>query len=95
MGCSTWGHKESGTTELLTLTYLLIHQGIPIHESEKVAQSCPALCNPMDCGLSGSSVAWDSPGKKTGSRCHALLQGIFMTQGPKLGLCIVGIFFTI
>ena len=23
-----------------------------------VAQSCPALCNPMDCSLPGSSVHW-------------------------------------
>ena len=26
-----------------------------VKESE-VAQSCPTLCDPMDCGLSGSSV---------------------------------------
>ena len=27
------------------------------HESEsEVAQSCPTLCDPMDCSLSGSSV---------------------------------------
>ena len=25
---------------------------------------------------------WDSPGKNTGVSCHALLQGIFPTQGP-------------
>ena len=24
---------------------------------------------------------WDSPGKNTGAGCHALLQGIFLTQG--------------
>ena len=30
----------------------------PVHESEKseVAQSCPTLCNSMDCSLPGSSV---------------------------------------
>ena len=27
----------------------------PMHESE-VAQSCPTLCNPMDCSLPGSSI---------------------------------------
>ena len=27
---------------------------------------------------------WDSPGKNTGVGCHALLQGIFPTQGSKL-----------
>ena len=29
-----------------------------------VAQSCPALCNPVDCSHTGSSV-WDFPGKNT------------------------------
>ena len=29
---------------------------------------------------------WDSPGKNTGVGCHALLQGIFPTQGLKPGL---------
>ena len=43
------------------------------------AQSCPTLCNPMDCSPSGSSVHGDSPDKNTGVRCHALLQGIFPT----------------
>ena len=29
----------------------------PMHESEsEVAQSCPTLCDPMDCSLPGSSV---------------------------------------
>ena len=38
----------------------------------------------------------DSPGKSTGVGCHALLQGIFLTQGSNLQLlvsCIVGGFF--
>ena len=29
---------------------------------------------------------WDSPGKNTGAGCHALLQGIFPTQGSDPGL---------
>ena len=28
--------------------------------------------------------SWDSPGKNTGAGCHALLQGIFPTQGSNL-----------
>ena len=36
-----------------------------------VVQSCPTLCNPMDCSLPGSSVHRDSPGKNTGVGCHA------------------------
>ena len=31
-----------------------------------VTQSCPTLCNPVDCSPSGSSVHGDSPGKNTG-----------------------------
>ena len=52
-----------------------------------VAQSCPTLCNLMDCSPPGSSVHGDSPGKSTGVGCHALLlQGIFPTQGSNPGL---------
>ena len=43
-----------------------------------VTQSCPTLCNPMDCSLPGSSVHGDSAGKNIGEGC---LQGIFPTQG--------------
>ena len=38
-----------------------------------VTQSCPTLCDPMDCSPPVSSVHWDSPGKNTGVCCHALL----------------------
>ena len=51
-----------------------------------VAQSCPTLCDPMDCSLPDSSVHGDSPGKNTGVGCHALLQGIFPVQGWNPGL---------
>ena len=36
---------------------------------------------PMDCSPPGFSVFGDSPAKNTGVGCHALLQGIFPTQG--------------
>ena len=47
----------------------------------KSLQSCPTLCDPMDCSLPSSSVRGDSPGKNTEVGCHGLLQGIFLTQG--------------
>ena len=47
----------------------------------KSLQSCPTLYNSMDCSLPGSSIHRDSLGKNTGVGCHALLQGIFPTQG--------------
>ena len=40
----------------------------------------------MDCSPPGSSVHGDSPGKSSGVGCHALLQGIFPTQGSNPGL---------
>ena len=43
-------------------------------------QSCPTLCNPMNSSPP-DSCPWDSPGKNTGVGFHALLQGIFLTQG--------------
>ena len=46
-----------------------------------VIQSCPALCDPMDCSPPGFSVHGDSPGKNTEVGYRALLQGIFPTQG--------------
>ena len=50
-------------------------------------QSYPALCDPMDCSLRGSSVHGILQAR-TGVGCHFLLQGIFLTQGshPPLSL---------
>ena len=54
-----------------------------INEKVKVlvAQLCPTLCDPMDCGPQGSSVHGDSPGKNTGVGSHSLCQGIFPIWG--------------
>ena len=51
-----------------------------------VTQSCPTLCDLMDCSPPGSSVYGDSAGKNTGVGCHALLQEISPTQGLNPGL---------
>ena len=45
----------------------------------KVAQSCPTLCDPMDC-------PWNSLGQNTGVGSLSLLQGIFPTQGLSPGV---------
>ena len=34
---------------------------------------------------------WDSPGKNTGVGCHALLQGVFPTQG--LNMCLLPLLY--
>ena len=60
-------------------------------------QLCVQLCDPMDGSPTGSSVLGDSPGKNAGVGCHALLQGIFPTQGLNhisWVFCIAGGFFT-
>ena len=49
---------------------------------------CPTPCDHMDCSSPGSSVHGDSPSKNSGVVCHALLQGIFSTQGNDLLLAV-------
>ena len=51
-----------------------------------VAQSCPALWDPIDCRPPGSSVHGIFPGKVPGVGCHCLPHGIFPTQAMNLGL---------
>ena len=40
----------------------------------KSLQSCPTLCDPMDCRPTRLLHPWDFPGKSTGAGCHFLLQ---------------------
>ena len=65
----------------------------------KFLQSHLTSCDAIDCGPSGSSCPWDSPGKNTGVGCHALLQGIFPTQGVEsaslMSPALAGGFYTI
>ena len=49
----------------------------------KSLQLCPTLCDRMDCSLP-APLSMDSPGKNMS--CHALLQGIFLTQGSNPSL---------
>ena len=49
-------------------------------------QSCPTLCNLMDCSPPGSSVHGIFKARNTGVSCHFLLQVIFPIQGLKLCL---------
>ena len=61
------GSRESGT-----FAYKIVCLITPLYLT---------LCDPMDCSPPDSSVHGDSPSKNTGVDCHALLQGIFPTQG--------------
>ena len=76
-------HDSRKKTENPTFMYIYILCCVLL------AQSCLSLCDPMDCSPSGSSVYGihqASPGRNIGVGCHALLQGIFLTQGSNLGL---------
>ena len=60
---------------------------------KKSKTSVVSLCNPIDYNPPGSSVYGDSPGKNTEVGCHALLQGIFPTQGDvvrSLNVILIG-----
>ena len=48
----------------------------------KVPWLCPTLCDPMD----SLWVHEDSPDMNTGVGCHAILEGVFPTQGSNPGL---------
>ena len=50
-----------------------------------VAQLCQILCNPVDCSQQ-APLSMGFPRQNTGIGFHFLLQGIFQTQGLKLGL---------
>ena len=65
----------------------------------KSLQSCPTLCDPMDCSLPDSSVPTFFQARINGVGCQTLLQGIFQTQGlnPRLltSPALVGRLFTL
>ena len=46
-----------------------------IESESEVAQSCPTLCDPVDCSLPGSSVHGISQARNSGVGYHFLLQG--------------------
>ena len=71
LNTSTWFHA---------LNEIIYRKNLKDVQFSSAAQSCPTLCNPMDCSPTGLSVHGDSPGKNTGVGCHTLLQGIFSTQ---------------
>ena len=49
-------------------------------------QSCPTLCDPVDCIACQAPLSTGFPGKNIRVGCHARLQGIFLTQGSNLRL---------
>ena len=79
----TWCEfKQKAATWHLPLPH---HAGICVCMGTRSCSSCVWLCN---SGFQPASLLcpWDSPGTNTGVGCHALLQGIFLTQGSNPNL---------
>ena len=80
-GGKGWFWSDSSTLHVLHFVGVLA----------KFLQSCPTLCNCMDCSLPGSSVCEILQAREfsqlTGVSCHALIQGIFLTQ--ELNPCLL------
>ena len=73
-----------------------LNEGFTMHACmhAKSFQSCLTLCDAVDCSPPGSSVHGIFLGKNTGVGCHALLQGIFQTQGLNSDLlCLLNLSF--
>ena len=74
-----------GAVAFSRVDYCCIGKGfIYTHICVQLLQSCPKLCDPMDC---------IPPGQNTGVGCYSLLQRIFLNQGAWVP-CTAGIFFT-
>ena len=80
------GSEKAGLKLNIHKTKIIVSGPIQVQVQVKITQLCSTPCNLMDCGPPGSSVHGDSPGKNIGVDCHALLQGIFPTQGSNPGL---------
>ena len=85
-GAETWGHLWLGSC-----LFAMCHEA-SLWEGKVcvlVTQSCPALCDPMDCRLLGFSVHGILQARLPGvggGGYHSLLQGIFPTQGLNPGV---------
>ena len=88
----SWIFLNSVSEPFLAPEYPFVHL-IPIPSSllcVLVAQLCPTLCNLIDCSSPGSSVHGIVQARNTGVGCHALLQGIFPTQGLNCNSSCIG-----
>ena len=86
--CMDVMHGRQREAGLLLSTLYSGHTGLPCRKAVAISspESHDAVLTPMGYNPPGFSVRGDSPGKDTGVGCHALLQGIFPTQGLNPGL---------
>ena len=88
VGYSPWGHKEWDTTEatwhalLMLLLLLSRFSRVPLFVTPWTVAHQP----PLSMGFPSKNIGVGFPDKNTGVGCHALLQGIFPTQGSNPSL---------
>ena len=68
----------------MILFFSSAHKRLKVNMHAKLLQSCPTLCNPMDCSLPASSVHEILQARILEWGCPFLLQGIFLTQESNL-----------
>ena len=71
------------------LPLLSRHTGLPPYTYTKLLLVVSDSVRPHGLQPTRLLCPWDSPSKNTGVGCHALLQGIFLTQG--LNLYLLGV----
>ena len=69
----------SGSSKIIRRKGWLFNYVLCVCMCVKPLQLCPTLCDPVDCSPPGSSVHGIL--QATGVGCHALILGIFLTQG--------------
>ena len=76
--------RKAGRFGKQYINLIWLWQVVSGSESE-VTQSCPTLCDPMDCSPPGSFHPWSFLSKSTGVGCHFLLQGNLPDPGIEPG----------
>ena len=82
-------------TEWINNKFLLCSTGRYIQYIALVTQSCPALCDPMDCSLVGSSVHGILQARVLEWIAIPFFKGSSQSRDQTLVSCIAGRFFTI
>ena len=67
----------------------------PLESESEVAQSCPTLCNPMDCSLPGSSIHGIFQARVLERVAISFFKGSSRPRDLTLVFCIAGRCFTI
>ena len=92
LGSQRIGHDRVANSNTIMRTYL--HINIYVHICMLGAQSCPTLCDPMDCSLPGSSVHGILQAKILEWFASSFSRGS-MPPRDRNWVCIAGKFFNV